>query len=102
MYANLYVYCIIPDIHSQSFTAKRYFAMYTVGKRLTMKCTRHNGITRMEWLQNGTLVLTGTGSQLVLQQLNTDSIHHNLFTCRRYTNSGSFDESNITAIVIGK
>ena len=47
------------------------------------------------------LVLNGTGSQLKLQLMNTDSIHHNLYTCRGYNNSSVFGESNVTTIVIG-
>lgn len=31
IYANLYMYCVTPDIHSQSFTGEHYFTMYTVG-----------------------------------------------------------------------
>ena len=79
---------------------KHYFAMYTVGENISITCT-FNGTSRIEWLRNGTLVLNGTGSQLKLQLMNTDSIHHNLYTCRGYNNSTVFGESNVTTIVIG-
>ena len=51
--------------------------MYTVGDSLTMTCTL-NGATKIELLRNGTVVLNGAQTQLVLQLLNSDSIHHNL------------------------
>jgi len=74
--------------------------MYTVGDSLTMTCAL-NGATKIELLRNGTVVLNGTQSQLVLQLLNSDSIHHNLYTCRGYTNSSAFSEDHITTIVLG-
>jgi len=87
-------------MYSLPFTVIHFFALFIVGHTESIKCTIAQA-TRLEWLQNGTLVLDGTGSQLVLQLSIDDSIHRTLYTCRGYTNSSAFSEDHITTIVLG-
>ena len=57
--------------------------------------------TRIEWLHNGSVVHSGTGSQLTIRISVNDSVHHNLYTCRGYRNLRVIGGFNLTTIVNG-
>ena len=59
--------------------------------------------TRIEWLQvhDGAVVESGTGSQLTIRLSINDSIHHNVYVCRGYSNSTIVGGFNFTTIVNG-
>ena len=71
-----------------------------MGDSASIRCTIFSA-TRIEWLHNGSVVHSGTGSQLTIQFSVNDSIHHNLYTCRGYSIFSTLAELNITVIVNG-
>ena len=77
---------------------RQFFGLYTVGGSESITCTIVNA-TRVEWLKDGTVVESGTGSQLTLQLSINDSIHHNLYTCRGYSMLRPTTDLNVTTIV---
>ena len=66
----------------------------------SITCTIVNA-TRVEWLKDGIVVESGTGSQLVLMLSINDSIHHDLYTCRGYSTLRPISDLNVTMIVNG-
>ena len=71
-----------------------------MGDSASITCTIFNA-TRIEWLHNGSVVHSGTGSQLTIRISVNDSVHHNLYTCRGYRNLRVIGGSNFTTIVNG-
>ena len=57
--------------------------------------------TRIEWLHDGAVVESGTGSQLTIRLSINDSIHHNVYACRGYSDSTIVGGFNFTTIVNG-
>ena len=79
---------------------QHYFGMYIVGDSESITCTFTNA-TRIEWLLNGSVVHSGTGSQLTIQISVNDSIHYNLYVCRGYNGVSILNSLNVTTIVNG-
>ena len=95
------MYIIKPHPFSLStFAVQHFFGMYIVGDSESVTCTITNA-TRIEWLHNGSVVHSGTGSQLTIQISVNDSIHHNLYTCRGYSGVSILNSLNVTTIVNG-
>ena len=71
-----------------------------MGDSESIRCTIVNA-TRVEWLKDGAVVESGTGSPLVLMLSINDSIHYNLYTCRGYSTLRPIRDLNVTTIVNG-
>ena len=87
---------------------RHFFGLYNVGDSVgdsegdseSILCTIPNA-TRVEWLKDGAVVESGTGSQLTLILSINDSIHHSLYTCRGYSTLRPITDLNVTMIVNG-
>ena len=93
--------CTGVNVISTIYTAVRhYFGMYIVGDSESVRCTISRA-TRIEWLHDGAVVESGTGSQLTIRLSINDSIHHNVYACRGYNDSTVVGGFNFTTIVNG-
>ena len=93
--------CTGVNVISTIYTAVRhYFGMYIVGDSESVRCTISRA-TRIEWLHDGAVVESGTGSQLTIRLSINDSIHHNVYACRGYNDSTIVGGFNFTTIVNG-
>ena len=83
-----------------TIAVQHYFGMYIVGDSASITCTIRNA-TRTEWQHNGSVVHSGTGSQLTIQFSVNDSIHYNLYVCRGHNGVSILNSLNVTMIANG-
>ena len=89
------------DLFFTIYTAVRhYYGMYILGDSESIRCTIPRATT-IEWLHDGAVVESGTGTQLTIRLSINDSIHHNVYACRGYSNFTIVGGFNFTTIVNG-
>ena len=101
---HVFMSCVCISLYYLIFTVyiavRHYFGMYILGDSESIRCTIPRATT-IEWLHDGAVVESGTGTQLTIRLSINDSIHHNVYACRGYSNFTIVGGFNFTTIVNG-